>query len=124
VTEPNLQQIADAALSVLTDRERRSSAVYLDVRPIPAQSSVRIGRKDVTFPADGYVAFVDPSPTANWGHPCRYLFIEADTQRIHETAAQFPPFLQEVAPTLRLIWKGSDVPDAVLPTHVRLAHEQ
>jgi hypothetical protein len=124
VTEPNLQQIADAALAALPEQERRSSAVYLDVRSIPAQGPVRIGRKEMTFPAHGFLAFVDPSPTANWGHPCRYLFIEAETQRIHEIAAQFPPFLQEVAPTLRLIWKGADVPDAVLPTRVRLVHEK
>ena len=120
MTESNLAQIVETALAALTDRERRSAAVYIDVNPIPAGGAVVIGRKEVTFPAAGYLAFVDPAPTANWGHACRYLFVESDTHRIHEVPAQFPPFLRGVPPTLRLIHKGADVPEAVLPTTTRL----
>ena len=86
--------------------ERRSSAVYLDIKELPGGEPVPIGRKAMTFPAHGYLAFVDPFPTANWGHPCRYLFVESETQRIAEIPAQFPPFLSAVSATLRLIWKG------------------
>jgi hypothetical protein len=116
VNNPDLQRIVDAALSTLSEGERRSSAVYLDIEELAPGEPVPIGRKAMTFPARGYLAFVDPSPTANWGHPCRYLFVESETQRVREIPAQFPPFLSAVSATLRLIWKGSDVPEAVLAT--------
>jgi hypothetical protein len=114
VNNRDLQRIVDAALSTLSDGERRSSAVYLDIEELAGGEPVPIGRKAMTFPARGYLAFVDPSPTANWGHPCRYLFVESETHRVREIPAQFLPFLSAVSPTLRLIWKGSDVPEAVL----------
>ena len=117
MSESDLHRIVDAALSTLSEGERRSSAVYLDIKELPAGDAVCIDRKTTTTaPVRGYLAFVDPSPTANWGHPCRYLFVESKTQRIREIPAQFPPFLGGASPTLRLIWKGPDVPEAVLPT--------
>jgi len=116
VKEPDLPRIIELALSTLSERERRSSAAYLDIKELDAGATFLVGRKEITSPARGYLAFVDPTPTANWGHPCRYVLIESATGRVHEFPAQFPPFLREVAPTLRLIWKGADVPDAVLPT--------
>jgi hypothetical protein len=113
--EPDLPRVIELALSTLSEPERRSSAVYLDTRELDAGEAVVVGRREIASPARGYLAFVDPTPTANWGHPCRYVLVESATGRIHQFPAQFPPFLREVAPTLRLIWKGSEVPDAVLP---------
>lgn len=114
--EPGLARVIELALSTLSERERRASAVYLDTRERNAGERIAIGRGGIGAPARGFLAFVDPSPTANWGHPCRYALIESETGRIHEFPAQFPPFFRDVPPTLRLIWKGPEVPDAVLPT--------
>jgi hypothetical protein len=111
----DLARVTELALSDLSDGERRSSAVYLDTRELAAGATITIGRTSVTAPARGFVAFVDPTPTANWSHPCRYLLIEHDTGVIHPFPARFPPFLREVPSTLMLIWKGPDVPASVLP---------
>jgi hypothetical protein len=116
VSDRDLHPIIELALSALSEPERRSSAVYLETKEVLAGEAVTIGRKEVTLPAAGYLVFIDPAPTANWGHPCRYLFIESATLRMHQFPAQFPPFMREIAQTLRLIWKGHDVPEAVLPT--------
>lgn len=113
--EPDVRRAIELALSTLSERERQSAAAYLDTRELDSGARVTIGRVETEVPAQGFLAFVDPSPTANWGHPCRYLLIESATGRIHRFDAQFPPFLRGVSPALRLIWKGQQVPAAVLP---------
>lgn len=32
-----------------------------------------------TVPSQGWVSFIDDHPTANWEHPCRYVFIDSGT---------------------------------------------
>ncbi|HSB71032.1 MAG TPA: hypothetical protein VLT62_17020 [Candidatus Methylomirabilis sp.] len=113
--ESDVRRAIELALSTLSERERQSAAAYIDTRELDSRARMTIGRVETEIPARGYLVFVDPSPTANWGHPCRYLLIETATGTIHRFDAQFPPFLRDVSPTLRLIWKGQQVPVAVLP---------
>ena len=113
--ETDIRRIIALALSTLSERERQTAAAYIDTRELEPGARLPIGRVEIDAPARGFLAFVDPSPTANWGHPCRYLFIESGAETIHRFDAQFPPYLPEIPPTLRLIWKGQQVPVAVLP---------
>ena len=113
--EPEIRRIIGLALSTLSERERQTAAAYIDTRELEPGARLPIGRVEIDAPARGFLAFVDPSPTANWGHPCRYLFIESGAETIHRFDAQFPPYLRDIPPTLRLIWKGPQVPAAVLP---------
>jgi hypothetical protein len=102
------------ALSTLTEQERQGAAVYIDTRELEREARVAIGRAEIEAPSRGYLVFVDPHPTANWGHPCRYLFVDGETGAVHRFDAQFPPYLRGISPTLRLIWKGLQVPPEVL----------
>jgi hypothetical protein len=102
--------IAAAAIGTLSDEERSSSAVYLDEEIVPAGTVLRIDGQEVKVPWPAAVAFVDLRPAANWAHPCRYLLIDREGTQIESIEARWPPFLRGPAPSLRLIWKGADVP--------------
>jgi hypothetical protein len=107
-------QIADIARAALSDEERRSGVLYLDRRQLDAGSEITLGRDTVTITASSAMAFVDAEPMANWGHACRYLLIDASTGAVRSFPAQMPPFLRGAADTLRVIAKGSAVPDWTL----------
>lgn len=106
-----LEQIAERVTATLAPSEKETSVVYLDSEEISAGASVQVGRKTVEAPWDAYMSFVDLRPEANWGHDCRYLLVNRRTGEVKSYAASFPPFLKGPVKTLRLIWKGSRVPD-------------
>ncbi len=112
-----LDQITRAALTALTPEERKSSAVYLDEAEVKAGSTVEIDRKLVQVRFDTVVVFVDMEPQANWGHACRYLLVDRESGATESISASYPPFLTRAPKTLRLIWKGEDVPDWALAVH-------
>ena len=43
------------------------------------------------LPWDGFVAFVDLEPMANWGHACRYVLMHPETGESKAVNAQLPP---------------------------------
>ncbi len=102
--------VAERALATLTEEERRSSAVYLDESEVPAGASVEIDGRPTVVTSRSAVAFVDLEPRANWGHPCRYLVVDLASGAVRSIEAQFPPFMRGASRTLRLIWRGPDVP--------------
>jgi hypothetical protein len=107
----NLEQIAERAIATLVPSEKDTSVVYLDSAEVQAGASVPVGRETVEAPWDAYVAFVDLEPPVNWGHQCRYLLVSRRTGDVQSFDASFPPFLKGPAKTLRVVWKGSRVPD-------------
>ena len=73
--------------------------VYLsDVESVGLRA-IKTIRGDIAIPNSGgknsrmWVAFVDDVPEANWGHPCRYLFID-DSGNISEVRTTTPPSLK------------------------------
>lgn len=110
-------ELGARALATLSPEERKSSAVYLDEAELKAGSTVEIDRKQIRVLFDSFVAFVDLQPQSNWGHPCRYLLINRETGAIQSIDATHPPFLKGASKTLRLIWKGENVPDWTLAVH-------
>ena len=112
---PDIHRAITLALSTLTEQERQGAAAYIETQELEREAKFTIGRVEIRAPGRGFLVFIDPSPTANWGHPCRYLLIESETGAIHRFDAQFPPFLRDIPPGLRLAWKGPQVPIEVLP---------
>ena len=110
------EQIAQAAITQLTDEERRSGVVYLDQRELPAGSTLDLDSRQVPIGRPSAMAFVDRVPQANWGHPARYLLIDLESGDVTSIEAQFPPFLRGVPATLKVIWKGATVPDWAVVT--------
>jgi hypothetical protein len=105
------EEVAERALKVLSDDERRNAAVYIDERELPQGSSLTIDQKVIPVKRASAVVFVDREPRVNWGHAARYLLIDLESGDLQSIDAQFPPFLRGVPPTLRLIWRGETVPE-------------
>lgn len=103
-------EISNLVIDTLSPSELESSVVYLDKRVLPPDSTLEIDRKPVHFPSQAVVAFVDLNPTANWAHACRYLFVDPETGDVKSVNAHLPPFLREAPETLKVIWKGENVP--------------
>jgi hypothetical protein len=106
--------VAERVLGTLSKHERESAAVYLDEAEIPAGTELELDHHKVISAGPSAVAFVDPTPAANWGHPSRYLLIDRQTGEVQSLDAQFPPFLHGASATLRLIWKGEHAPEWAL----------
>lgn len=66
--------------------------------------------------AHALIGFVDLEPRANWGHRCRYVFVNPGNGALREQEARFPPFRNEPPPSLRLVWKGEEAPAWTLLT--------
>lgn len=65
--------------------------VYWNSHVFSKGETVRFGHGDYTMPYDGTIAFVDLAPTYNWAHPCLYLVIDADLERIITIESSLPP---------------------------------
>jgi hypothetical protein len=96
---------ARIALDALSAEERRTAVLYLDDALVPA-GTLRLGRTEIMLDRPARIAFVDLEPGANWGHPCRYLVIDAEGGALRSIPETMPPFLREPAPTLRVIARG------------------
>ena len=105
------EEVAEKAMAQLSDEERRNGVLYLDRRELPPGSTLTIDGREVPIRTPTAVAFVDQVPQANWGHPSRYLLVDLESGRVESIAAQFPPFLRSVPPTLHVVHKGEAVPD-------------
>jgi inner membrane transporter RhtA len=105
------ETIAERAVGQLAPEERDASVVYVDERILPAGVAVELDGRSVELDRAVAVAFVDLEPRLNWGHRCRYLLVDAETGAVDAVEARMPPFLRGAPPTLRLVWRGADVPD-------------
>jgi hypothetical protein len=108
-------EVASAVLSTLTADERRTSAVYLDLEPLPP-GAAHLGTHTVVLSGPAWLAFIDLEPQINWAHRCRYYLVDFQTGEVTIEDAEFPPFMKGASPTLRLIWKGEEVPEWTLAT--------
>jgi hypothetical protein len=105
------EAITRLVLKTLSESERQGAVLYLDDRLLRAGDAWTVGRSSAVAPCSGYVVFVDPTPQVNWGHPCRYLLVDAEHDRVETQAATFPPFLTTFPSSLSLLWKGPRVPE-------------
>jgi hypothetical protein len=108
----SVREAGEIALATLTDAERQGSAVYVDARVYSVGSSVIAGRDRLGIREPTIVVFVDLAPAANWGHPCRYLLVNAEAGTVEFVPARLPPSSEE----LRLVHRGPAVEDWMLLT--------
>lgn len=115
---PSDERLRAAVLAQLTPDEIRSCVVYLVSRPLVGGTMLTFARHTIEMPWDGFLAFVDLDPMANWTHRCRYVSIEPETGETRSVDAEYPPFGarapgQSPMPW-RVLYRAPDVPAAVL----------
>lgn len=98
----------------LTSAERDGGVVYATANSIPRGTALQLPDRTIHVPADALLAFVDRDPLANWGHPCRYVLVEAATGRMTSIEARFPPFSANIAAKWTVVHQASSVPDSAL----------
>lgn len=79
-------------LGAMTSAERRGGVAYLRRDPLEAGQTFPASPIPIVVTRACYLAFIDPSPSANWGHDCRYLTIDTDKLAVGSHSARFPPF--------------------------------
>jgi hypothetical protein len=110
---PTDDEIVQAVLSSLTRAERDGGVAYLRVQPLAAGEAYPLSPAPIFAEHACRLAFVDPSPAANWGHACRYLTIDAFTLAVASHAARLPP-AGLFGAEWRLVHRAPGVPDALV----------
>jgi hypothetical protein len=78
-------------LAALTPQERGEGVVHMTTAPA-GPGAVIAPRTELPLERPSYVAFVDAEPSANWGHPARYLIVDPGSEEVRSHDARFPPF--------------------------------
>jgi len=110
---PTDDEVVQALLDSLTPAERNSGVAYLRGAPLTAGEAYPLRPAPILAERACHLAFVDPSPSANWGHDCRYLTIDASTLAVASHAARLPPADLGRA-GWRLVHRAPGVPDALV----------
>lgn len=79
-------------LDAMTSAERQYGVAYLRGDTLDEGEGFPASPTPFVAADASYLAFVDPTPSANWGHDCRYLTIDTATLAVASHAARFPPF--------------------------------
>jgi hypothetical protein len=105
-----------AVLAHLTPAERASGVAYAAETTAPFAGGTRLEFPGAVLdvPADAYLAFVDREPTANWGHPARYLLVGRVDGHIWSVETRLPPFEPNAALHWLAIYQAPSVPDAAV----------
>jgi hypothetical protein len=101
-------------LSTLSDTERQSAVAYL--RPDQIDPGARFPALPVPIVprSASFLAFIDPTPSANWGHNCRYLIIDAESFDVTSHPARFPPFYVRGEQEWRVVYRAPGVLDSFI----------
>ncbi len=112
------ERLREAVHARCTTDEWQSCVVYVAGVPCVRGASLRFPGLTLECPWDGYLAFVDLDPTANWGHRCRYVCLSEDAADATSVDAQFPPFSatrdHHVPYDWRVLYRAPGVPDAAV----------
>jgi hypothetical protein len=68
--------------------------VYVSQNVMTKGQEIKSWQQVYTVPSNfpgAWFFFVDDQPGANWGHQCRYIFVDADTGKYHIINALTPP---------------------------------
>lgn len=105
------QRIVDAVRRRLGDARFQNTILYLDSTSRQFGERITVGDAVIEMPWDGYVAFADFEPRANWGHACSYYAVDRTGDEIIEFRAHMPPFLKADGPPFHLLWRGALAPE-------------
>jgi hypothetical protein len=106
--------VVQAILNALTSAERLGGVAYLGERRLEGGQTFQASPTAIVAPSPCYLAFIDPSPSANWGHDCRYLMIDTTTGQVRSHTARFPPFGTGDEGDWRLIYRAPGIPDTLI----------
>lgn len=66
-----------------------------------AGSTIKLLTSQLTTPSyDSWVYFVDDKPFANWGHSCRYVFVNTKTGQLEVQSKNMPPLSEDLTPII------------------------
>jgi hypothetical protein len=94
-------RVREHAFLTLSQADRQSTNLYLDRNVRQPQRPIGPPHQEIIADRPTLVVFVDPSPMANFEHPCRYLLYDASSGELYREAdAKFPPWIRRVPETL------------------------
>jgi hypothetical protein len=95
-TNPIFAKIESHAFQSLGSKRQMSSNLYVDRRVLNPGEQVGPPSQHVVIDRASVLVFADDQPGAGFGHPCRYLLYDAETDRLYrEVSAQFPPYAKD-----------------------------
>lgn len=95
----------------LTEDERAGAVAYAARDPLAAGAHLDLAGTVVeTFEA-AWLVFIDRDPTANWGHPARYLLVDRATGKVRSIETRLPP---PADLKWRTLYQALSVPDAAV----------
>ena len=102
-------------ISSLSDEELQGCLAYAVERPLRKGDALQLPGVRVEATATSYLAFIDRQPAANWGHPARYVIAPQQGGEAQIIEARLPPFQSGSRLNWRLVYQGTNVPDALVP---------
>ncbi len=104
MTTLNEQRILEIVNKNLKDSEKAKAIIYWNKDMLSAGQTVKMGRKKVQMPFNGYMIYVDLEPQANWGHPVLYLLINPEKDVDHQVIkGEFPPFTDSKPKNFKIV---------------------
>jgi hypothetical protein len=110
----NYEQALALILSLLSPNERAHAVVYALPEPVSEGVALAAGPQRVVAATRSYIGFVDREPLANWGHPARYLLVDAQTGKVGSIEARFPPFGPKKDTRWRVVYSAAGLPNSIL----------
>ena len=107
------ERLRAALTTQLTRKELDSCVIYVADGPLASGTRLVFPQLSLVLPWDGFVAFVDLEPMANWGHACRYVLMHPETGESKAVNAQLPPFSNRQY-RWRVFYQAPSVADAIL----------
>jgi hypothetical protein len=98
----------------LTPEEREGCVAYAVDQLLAQGKRLEFPDLVLEMPWDGFLAFIDQDPMANWGHPARYLMINGEGGEFQSIKARFPPFQGSRELHWRPVYKAPALPNAAV----------
>jgi hypothetical protein len=98
----------------LTAAERANGVAYAVETPVAAGTQLQFPGTRIVVAAEAYLAFIDREPTANWGHPARYVLVDRESGEVSSVETRLPPFQERAALHWRVVYRAPSVPDAAV----------
>jgi hypothetical protein len=118
MTINSYQDFISKLLTHLTGEERANGVAYAAgiEKPFAAGTRLLFPGVEIEVTAESWLAFIDRVPTANWGHPARYLLMSTESDETSSFETRLPPFQPHAELRWRVVYKAPSVPDAAVAT--------
>ena len=113
LTPPELDAFLVAQL---TEPELGRAVVYALAEAVTVGTLLKLLPLTVPIRREALLAFVDREPLANWGHSCRYILVDTETDEAVSVESRFLPFGRTKLVGWRIVYRAPFVPDSALAT--------